>query len=131
MIGWEEILTLFVYNNVDNFDPENLQVKFISFIFVSTKTNKMAIKQTDIRLMELKSKLVKFNDRATEILGEKTTLMFKLENGHIHPILCLMKVHALDFEMCLINEEVNELKTEFDTIEMVSELNIDFSPEDF
>jgi hypothetical protein len=42
-----------------------------------------------------------------------------------------MKVHALDFEMCLINEEVNELKTEFETIQMVSELNIDFSTEDF
>ena len=91
----------------------------------------MAIKQTDIRLSELKSKLVKIHDRLKEILGEKTTLLFKLENGHIHPILCLMKVHALDFEAHLINEETNELKTEFETIKMVSELDIDFSTEDF
>ena len=91
----------------------------------------MAIKQVDIRLMELKSKLVKFNDRATEILGEKTTLMFKLKNGHIHPILCAMKVHTLDFEMHLINDEVEELKKEFETIRIVNELNIDFTTENF
>lgn len=91
----------------------------------------MCIKQTDIRIMELTSRLSKINDRVKEILGEKLTLMFKMDHGEIHPTLFMLKVNALDFEVMLLDEEVGEIHADFKATKLVEEMGLDYSEEDF
>jgi hypothetical protein len=91
----------------------------------------MAIKQIDIRLMEMKAKLQKLENRGAEILEEKLTLMAKLEREEVDPILCMLKVQAMDYEMFLMVQQAKELEAEFGVIQMAQDLNIDFAKEDF
>jgi hypothetical protein len=91
----------------------------------------MAIKQTDIRLMELNLKLNKIHDRVKELHGEKTTLFFKMEQEGMHPILFMLKVQAMDFEAMLLEEQVREIQVDHEATKMVAEMGIDFAREDF
>ena len=91
----------------------------------------MAIKQTDIRLMEINSKLNRINDRFKEMVGEKNTILFKLEHGEINPMLAAMKICVLDFEASLIEDEIIELKEEYNTITLIANIGLDFMPEEF
>jgi predicted nuclease with TOPRIM domain len=91
----------------------------------------MAIKQTDIRLMEINARLRKISDKLQEIVGEKKTLFFKMEHDDIHPILFMLKVQALDFEAMLLQEETEMIKGEYEATQMVAEMGLDFSKEDF
>ena len=91
----------------------------------------MAIKQTDIRLMEINGKMSRLNDRAREILGEKLSLMFKMEHDDIHPILFMLKVQALDFEAMLIAEQVEELVAEHKTANLIADMGLDYQEEKF
>jgi hypothetical protein len=91
----------------------------------------MAIKQTDIRLMELTAKLIKIKDRVNELKGEKITLFHKMENGAIHPILFALIIQAMDFEVLLLEQATDELDAEHQTILLVAETGLDFSKEEF
>jgi hypothetical protein len=91
----------------------------------------MSIKQTDIRLMELTSKLSRVSDRMGEINGEMETLHFKLQHGELHPILLALKINALNFEMVLLKEESDELIEDYKVAELVREMGLDFIKEDF
>ena len=91
----------------------------------------MSIKQTDIRLMEISARLRKISDKSKELLGEKTTLMFKLEHDEIHPILFMLKAQALDFEAMLLEEETKLIEAEYHTAKLVAEMGIDFAKEEF
>ena len=91
----------------------------------------MSIKQTDIRLMEINAKLQKLSDKSKELLGEKTTLMFKLEHNEIHPILFMLKAQAIDFEAMLLQEETKLIEADYHTTKMVAEMGIDFAKEEF
>jgi hypothetical protein len=91
----------------------------------------MAIKQIDIRLMEMKAKLQKLENRGVEILEEKLTLMAKLGREEVDPILCMLKVQVMDYEMFLMVQQAKELEAEFGVIQMAQDLNIDFAKEDF
>jgi hypothetical protein len=120
-----------VDNFVDNYQVKNLSVKFISFIFELSNQNNMNIKQTDIRLMEINARLRKISDKLQEILGEKKTLFFKMEHDDIHPILFMLKIQALDFETMLLQEETEIIKGEYEATQMVAEMGLDFSKEEF
>lgn len=84
------------------------------------------IKQTDIRKQELTRRLNRINDKLNELLGEKTTLVFKFKQGQIHPILASLKEEVINFEAHLLNEEVKQISTEYEFIELVENSGLDF-----
>ena len=89
------------------------------------------IKETQIRKQELLRRLNTINDRMNELLGEKNTIIFKVKNDAMHPGLAILKEQAIDFEAMLIRDEVDEIKKEYDFIEMVEDAGLDFQKEDF
>jgi hypothetical protein len=89
------------------------------------------IKETSIRKAELMRRLVNITDRMNELVGEKTTLIFKFEHDDMHPMLAMLKVQAIDFEAMLLNEEVEEIQNEFNFVDMVSNCGLDFEKQDF
>ena len=89
------------------------------------------IKQTDLRKQELIRKIDKITDRINELLGEKTTLIFKFEHGEIHPMLAYLKEQTINFEAELLNEQVEQIKAEFEFIDMLSNCGLDLPQEDF
>lgn len=89
------------------------------------------IKETSIRKQELMRKLLKVNDRMNELLGEKTTIAFKFEHNDMHPMLAMLKVQAIDFEAMLLSEEVEEIQSEFNFIDMVLDCGLDFEKQNF
>jgi hypothetical protein len=89
------------------------------------------IKETSIRKQELMRKLMKINDRMNELLGEKTTIIFKHEHDDMHPMLAMLKVQAIDFEAMLLSEEVEEIQNEFTFVDMVADCGLDFAKQDF
>jgi hypothetical protein len=89
------------------------------------------IKETSIRKQELMRKLVNITDRMNELLGEKTTIVFKFEHDDMHPMLAMLKVQAIDFEAMLLSEEVEEIQSEFEFVKMVSDCGLDFEKQDF
>jgi hypothetical protein len=54
-----------------------------------------------------------------------------MEHDDIHPILFMLKVQALDFEAMLLQEETEMIKGEYEATQMVAEMGLDFSKEDF
>jgi hypothetical protein len=108
-----------------------LNLLHLSLQYQILKQIVMAIKQTDIRLMEINGKMSRLNDRAREILGEKLSLMFKMEHDDIHPILFMLKVQALDFEAMLIAEQVEELVAEHKTANLIADMGLDYQEEKF
>ena len=89
------------------------------------------IKETSIRKQELTRKLMKISDRMNELLGEKTTLAFQCEQQAIHPMLAILKMHTIDFEAHLLNEEFEEIQKEFSFVDMIEDCGLDFQKEDF
>ena len=115
---------------MDNSSGQNLQVKFNTPTF-ALLNQKTMIKETAIRKQELLRKLNAINDKMKELLGEKTTLIFKVENGAIHPGLAILKEQAIDFEAMLMKDEVEEIKKEYDFIAMIEDAGLDFEKENF
>ena len=115
---------------MDNSSGENLWVKFNTPTF-ALLNQKTMIKETAIRKQELLRKLNAINDKMKELLGEKTTLIFKVENGAIHPGLAILKEQAIDFEAMLMRDEVDVIKKEYDFIAMIEDAGLDFEKENF
>lgn len=89
------------------------------------------IKETSIRKQELTRKLMKISDRMNELLGKKTKLAFQFEQQAINPMLAILKMHAIDFEAHLLNEEFEEIQKEFSFVDMIEDCGLDFQKEDF
>jgi len=89
------------------------------------------IKETSIRKQELTRKLMKINDRMNELLGEKTTLAFQCEHNTIHPMLVILKLQAIDFEVMLLSEQVEGIENEFSFVDMIEDCGLDFQKEKF
>ena len=89
------------------------------------------IKETSIRKQELTRKLMKINDRMNELLGEKTTLAFQCEHKTIHPMLVILKLQAIDFEVMLLSEQVEGIENEFSFVDMIEDCGLDFQKEKF
>jgi predicted KAP-like P-loop ATPase len=83
------------------------------------------MKNIEKRESDLKNKLLKMIDRSNEILGEKMTLVFQLENGAINPMLAMAKLASLDLETELLMKEFDELKNEHDLYSLLNEINVD------
>lgn len=83
------------------------------------------MKNIEKRESDLKNKLLKLIDRSNEILGEKMTLVFQLENGAINPMLAMTKLVSLDLETELLMKEFDELKNENDLYSLLNEINVD------
>jgi predicted KAP-like P-loop ATPase len=83
------------------------------------------MKNIEKRESDLKNKLLKMIDRSNEILGEKMTLVFQLENGAINPMLAMAKLVSLDLEADLLMKEFDELKNEHDLYSLLNEINVD------
>lgn len=83
------------------------------------------MKNIEKRESDLKNKLLKLIDRSNEILGEKMTLVFQLENGAINPMLAMAKLVSLDLETELLMKEFDELKNENDLYSLLNEINVD------
>jgi predicted KAP-like P-loop ATPase len=83
------------------------------------------MKNIEKRESDLKNKLLKMLDRSNEILGEKMTLVFQLENGAINPMLAMAKLVSLDLEADLLMKEFDELKNEHDLYSLLNEINVD------
>ena len=91
----------------------------------------MAIKQTDIRVSEIEMKLKRIEDRLREIMGEKVTLMFKVQHEDFHPMLLVLKVAALDFETNLLSEQADNIANDYEMIRMLKDSGIELTEEDF
>lgn len=91
----------------------------------------MAIKQTDIRVSEIEMKLKRIEDRLREIMGEKVTLMFKVQHEDVHPMLLVLKVAALDFETNLLSEQADDIANDYEMIRMLKNSGIELPEEEF
>jgi hypothetical protein len=89
------------------------------------------LKQTNIRLSEIHSKLHKLNDRVDEIAGELDANKSYYESGKIDLTLLLLREQALMYELYLLELKGVELKEDYNTICVMIECGIDFEPQTF
>jgi hypothetical protein len=87
----------------------------------------MGIKVSEIKLSEIAARLGKIEERVCELAGEKMTLVHKLDNNAIHPMLFMLKLDALDFEAMLLQEETAQIEFEYNITKLLTNSGIELS----
>ena len=89
------------------------------------------ISQIDIRVGEIEMKLKRIEDRMREIMGDKTTLIFKTQHEDVHPVLLALKIAALDYETNLLSEQADDIANDYEIISMLKNNSIELAEEEF